>query len=108
MTKKTEREAQKVEDDEEQRRLQQRKRVFDALPRLEEDQLTPNEIWWSQHFEWLKDRGYLLRPRYAPDWVPSWKGTKKERFSCEDSNVPMVSFLEGNCVTLGSLLTVSF
>jgi len=97
----TERKAQK--NDEEQCRLEQERRIFDALPPLDEDQLAPNEIWWSQHFEWLRDHGYLLRPRYAPNWVPSWKGSKKSRFSCEDSNIPIVSTLKQTCVPLVSL-----
>ena len=54
------------------------------------EQLAKPELWWSQHFQWLKDNGYLLRPRYAPDWVPSWRGTKKNRFMCEDGRVPYV------------------
>jgi len=53
-------------------------------PRTEEELAEP-EVWWSKHYQWLKDRGYLLRPRYAPDWVPSWKGTKKDSLLCEDS-----------------------
>lgn len=53
--------------------------------------LSENELWWTRHFHWLKDRGYLLRPRYAPDWVPSWRGTKKGIYSCEDSATAMVS-----------------
>jgi len=52
--------------------------------------LSENELWWTRHFQWLKDCGYLLRPRYAPDWVPSWRGTKKGRYSCEDSVTAMV------------------
>ena len=53
--------------------------------------LSENELWWTRHFQWLKDCGYLLRPRYAPDWVPSWRGTKKRKYSCEDSVLSMVS-----------------
>ena len=53
--------------------------------------LSENELWWTRHFQWLKDRGYLLRPRYAPDWVPSWLGTKKGMSSCEDSATAVVS-----------------
>lgn len=103
-TKQTKSVARKSEDNEEQSRPQQQRCILDAFPRLEEDQLTPNEMWWSQHFDWLKDCGYLLRPRYAPNWVPSWKGTKKERFSCEDSIVPMVGVHEENCVVPGLFL----
>ena len=53
--------------------------------------LSENELWWTRHFQWFKDRGYLLRPRYTPDWVPSWRGTNKWRYSCEDSVTPLVS-----------------
>ncbi|EGO25701.1 hypothetical protein SERLADRAFT_415172 [Serpula lacrymans var. lacrymans S7.9] len=47
-----------------------------------------SERWWCQQYQWLKETGYLLRPRYAPGWVPSWKGTKKWWAQCEDSQVP--------------------
>ncbi|KZT21803.1 hypothetical protein NEOLEDRAFT_1164410 [Neolentinus lepideus HHB14362 ss-1] len=44
------------------------------------------EIFWRDHQQWLSTRGYMLRSRYMPDWVPSWRGTRnpRERFSCED------------------------
>ena len=57
---------------------------------LDGEQLASPELWWSQHYQWFKDNGYLLRPRYAPDWVPSWRGTKKNGFMCEDGRVPYV------------------
>ncbi|KAG1753328.1 hypothetical protein EDB19DRAFT_1668617 [Suillus lakei] len=47
--------------------------------------LDPDEIWWRDHFLWLKDVGYQLRSRHAPDWVPSWQGTDKYWAVCEDS-----------------------
>ncbi|KAI0040837.1 hypothetical protein FA95DRAFT_1502249, partial [Auriscalpium vulgare] len=32
------------------------------------------EKWWIKHREWLQECGYILsRPRYQPDWTPSWK-----------------------------------
>lgn len=86
MAKKSKREAQK----EDEERRQSQREIHHALPSFDDDQLTSSEVWWSQHFEWLKHRGYLLRPRYAPDWVPSWKGTKKDSFMCEDSKIPIV------------------
>ncbi|KAF8836457.1 hypothetical protein BDN67DRAFT_1014677 [Paxillus ammoniavirescens] len=48
------------------------------------------EIWWCQHYQWLKDSGYLLLPRYAPDWTPSWQGTKEDWTMCEDGPVARV------------------
>lgn len=47
--------------------------------------LDSDEIWWKDHFLWLKDVGYQLRPRHAPGWVPSWRGTDKLWALCEDS-----------------------
>ncbi|KAI0637717.1 hypothetical protein C8Q77DRAFT_1047583 [Trametes polyzona] len=37
--------------------------------------LTDEEIYWKDRQRFLEARGYLLRPRYRPDWVPSWQGT---------------------------------
>ncbi|KAJ7782445.1 kinase-like domain-containing protein [Mycena maculata] len=43
------------------------------------------EQFWHDHFNWLKECGYLLRPRYHPDWVPTWiKDPKKKAMRCED------------------------
>lgn len=53
-------------------------------------QLSEPELWWSKHYNWLKDNGYILRPRYAPDWTPSWQGTNKSWLMCEDSRVAKV------------------
>ena len=64
-------------------------------------QLSEPELWWSRHYTWLKDNGYILRPRYAPDWTPSWKRTKKSWFVCEDSHVaPVCIILLGLCLVL--------
>ncbi|KAI0358593.1 hypothetical protein OH77DRAFT_1449137 [Trametes cingulata] len=62
------------------------KRVIDlSLPApLEEGGLDFQERFWRDHQKWLEERGYLLRPRYRPDWVPSWKGTKRDPEDCED------------------------
>jgi hypothetical protein len=49
------------------------------------------EAWWRDQQVWLKERGYILRPRYRADWVPSWKGNKKVWTRCEDSKVFPVS-----------------
>ncbi|KAG2047305.1 hypothetical protein BDR06DRAFT_921871 [Suillus hirtellus] len=47
--------------------------------------LDSDEMWWRDHFLWLKDVGYQLRTRHAPDWVPSWRGTDQYWGLCEDS-----------------------
>ncbi|KDQ55744.1 hypothetical protein JAAARDRAFT_133573 [Jaapia argillacea MUCL 33604] len=48
------------------------------------EQLISYETYWRDHQKWLADQGYLLRPRYMPDWVPSWRTSKKHRYFCED------------------------
>ena len=57
------------------------------------------ELYWRDRFEWLKQSGYTLRPRYNPNWIPSWQGTDKFYFECEDG-VELV-------VSLSSLFSVS-
>ncbi|EPQ57111.1 hypothetical protein GLOTRDRAFT_137524 [Gloeophyllum trabeum ATCC 11539] len=42
------------------------------------------ELFWRDHQQWLQSRGYMLRSRYMPGWVPSWKGTKRHWSECED------------------------
>lgn len=50
----------------------------------EEQELTGEEIFWRDHYVWLSEAGYALRPRYKPDWKPSWIGARKHPFDCED------------------------
>ncbi|THH15510.1 hypothetical protein EUX98_g9455 [Antrodiella citrinella] len=46
--------------------------------------LHPSEILWRDRYVYLKENGYLLRPRYKPDWKPSWLGREVAPFSFED------------------------
>ncbi len=46
--------------------------------------LNPVECYWRDLQPWLEQNGYLLRPRYSPGWIPSWIGTTKKWFECED------------------------
>src|ERR1700691_662254 len=34
--------------------------------------LRDSEVFWRDHQKWLEDCGYMVRPRYMPDWKPSW------------------------------------
>ncbi len=45
--------------------------------------LFKKEIFWRDHQEWLADRGYMLRPRFRPGWIPSW-GSDKHYHDYED------------------------
>ena len=49
------------------------------------------ETWWVERQEALERAGYMLRPRYRPGWKPSWEGTNKFYFRCEDGQNEVVS-----------------
>jgi hypothetical protein len=59
--------------------------------------IDPIEAWWVERQEALERAGYMLRPRYRPGWKPSWAGTNKEHFLCEDGLLQGVSV---NCFAL--------
>jgi hypothetical protein len=50
-----------------------------------DQELNPGEIFWRDHQKWLQEAGYMLRPRYLPDWKPPWEGTNKPSYKFEDS-----------------------
>ncbi|KAL5513743.1 hypothetical protein ACEPAH_4143 [Sanghuangporus vaninii] len=47
--------------------------------------LSRGELIWRSRQKRLERRGYLLRPRFRVDWVPSWLHTSKDPLLCEDS-----------------------
>lgn len=47
-------------------------------------ELVPVEQFWKEFQPWLLSHGYRLRPRYDPNWKPSWIGTNKDPLDCED------------------------
>ncbi|KAI0077826.1 hypothetical protein K474DRAFT_1039953 [Panus rudis PR-1116 ss-1] len=47
--------------------------------------LRPWEIPWRDRAVYLRERGYILRPRYQPGWKPSWINTHRDPHFCEDS-----------------------
>ncbi|KAI0320057.1 kinase-like domain-containing protein [Amylostereum chailletii] len=44
------------------------------------------ERLWRDQQSWLKERGYLFRPRYQSDWIPSWTTdiSREEKRKAED------------------------
>jgi len=47
----------------------------------------PSEYFWVDHQPFLLSRGYKLRPRYDPKWIPTWKQPGKKNLLpglCED------------------------
>ncbi|KAG5351585.1 hypothetical protein C0989_005741 [Termitomyces sp. Mn162] len=59
-------------------------------------QLIPAELFWRKHCQYLKDHGYTLRPRYQPDWRPSWLDTSKRWTECEDGVVATGSLMDAS------------
>lgn len=47
-------------------------------------ELNDHEKRWRDKQAFLEGRGYLLRARYHPDWVPPWFLNGKHPLDCED------------------------
>ena len=65
--------------------LSQREReVWGTTVRFRPEELDPREVWWRDRYLRLNVQGYRLRPRYSPEWVPSWTTSNKDWEDCED------------------------
>jgi len=64
--------------------------VEDNPTYMKDGRLYNSELFWRDHQPWLKESGYLLRPRYHPEWVASWKGTDKYWGNFEDAQIGKV------------------
>ncbi|KAJ7156551.1 hypothetical protein C8R43DRAFT_1065471 [Mycena crocata] len=42
------------------------------------EHLRASEVFWFNHRDWLKAKGYVLRARFQEDWKPSWKPNDRE------------------------------
>ena len=51
--------------------------ISNPLEGHEPGELGDMEKWWVERQKALELAGYMLRPRYHPDWKPSWTGTGK-------------------------------
>ncbi|KAF9238817.1 kinase-like domain-containing protein [Melanogaster broomeanus] len=40
------------------------------------DRLSNGELFWSKRYNFFLSKGYTLRVRYSPTWVPSWHGKR--------------------------------
>jgi hypothetical protein len=59
--------------------------------------LFDSELWWRDQYQVIEGQGYILRPRYHPNWRPSWKRSGKDFFAAEDGQPTLVS---DNCLML--------
>jgi len=67
--------------------------------------LLDSEHYWRDRQPWLQEHGYLLRARYRPDWKPSWEGTNKNYFQCEDGRALMhPDILDATRISDGSMI----
>ena len=55
--------------------------------------LAPSEARWRDRQPDLDKRGYALRPRYSPNWKPSWLGTNLKPPFCEDAIIMEVRLI---------------
>jgi hypothetical protein len=53
--------------------------------------LSPIEKRWRNRQRALEEAGYMLRPRYHPEWQPSWTNTDKFFMKFEDGQAQVVS-----------------
>lgn len=49
------------------------------------------EKMWRDRYHFFKDKlGLVLRPRYHPDWKPSWIARQQDPLYCEDAIAQVV------------------
>jgi hypothetical protein len=63
--------------------------------------LSVKEVYWRDHYQWLLECGYRLRPRYDPAWIPSWIKSGRLPALCEDWHGLLV------CVIVALLMLLS-
>jgi hypothetical protein len=55
--------------------------------------LFSSETWWRDCYRGIEEHGYKLRPRYHPDWQPSWKTSGRDFFVTEDGQASLVGII---------------
>ncbi|KAG9308566.1 kinase-like domain-containing protein [Chiua virens] len=63
---------------------QEMHQIYGTSDGIPPEELDPREVWWRDRYIRLHDHGYLLRSRYSPQWIPSWKTSKKNWRDAED------------------------
>lgn len=59
-------------------------------PSREVGALVPTEQWWRDRYNEIAEHGYKLRPRYHPNWQPSWLKSGKDFYTVEDGQATIV------------------
>ncbi|KZV68704.1 hypothetical protein PENSPDRAFT_609718 [Peniophora sp. CONT] len=55
-----------------------------SMREIDYAKLFSNELRWRDRQLFLQSKGYMLRPRLRPGWVPSWLMTGEDPMDCED------------------------
>ena len=61
-----------------------------ATPNRQVGALVTTEQWWRDHYHEIAERGYQLRPRYHPNWQPSWFKSGKDLYTLQDGQPTIV------------------
>ncbi|KAJ7816970.1 kinase-like domain-containing protein [Mycena olivaceomarginata] len=72
-------------------------------------QLDQYEVFWRDHYNWLKDQcGYLLRPRYSPGWSAPWleNKTKSPEDFEESATPPSTILMDATRISDGSYVVL--
>lgn len=67
-----------------------RKKAFGLPAVYYPPSLSPSEKFWREHYNFLNHRGYILRPRYQPNWSPTLLGNGRHYHSGEDHIMQIV------------------
>ena len=70
--------------------FQDERELLGNRPRKKLGEIGGPEAWWVERQKALEQAGYMLRPRYHPDWTPSWAGTNKLPLKFEDGHRQLV------------------
>ena len=67
--------------------------------------LSDNEIWWRERYSLFESRGYRLRDRLRPGWIPSFQlDTRRRPGDCEDSVSRHVSSHPTSCDIIAHII----
>ncbi|KAJ6621023.1 kinase-like domain-containing protein [Mycena sp. CBHHK59/15] len=69
---------------------------------------TKHEQFWVDNQPFILSRGYRLRPRYDPDWVPSWSTRVDPKGEYEDDLHPFMSCPVLDAIRIGDGKKVVF
>ena len=64
--------------------------AYSESPNRKAGTLVTTERWWRDRYDEIASRGYELRPRYHPQWQPSWLKSRRDFYTVEDGQPTIV------------------